>query len=152
MNAIYKFADDTTVVGQTSNNDESEYRKEIEGLMTWCNEDNLSLNVSKSKELIIDFRKKGGKRIPIYANGAQVERVENVKFLGVMLTDNLSSTSHVTVKKVQQCLFFLRWVRKFGTSIMFLTNFCSCTNKNILSGCIMAWYGNCSAQDHKKLQ
>eukprot|EP00061_Rhincodon_typus_P013601 g40074.t1 len=31
-NTIYKFADDTTVVGQISNNDESEYRKEMDGL------------------------------------------------------------------------------------------------------------------------
>eukprot|EP00061_Rhincodon_typus_P013407 g39763.t1 len=53
MNTIYKLVEDTTVVGQTSNNDESNYRREIEGLVMWCNDNNLSLNVSKTKELII---------------------------------------------------------------------------------------------------
>ena len=33
-----------------------------------------------------------------------------------------------------------------------LTNFYRCTIEHILSGCITAWYGSCSAQDHKKLQ
>eukprot|EP00061_Rhincodon_typus_P001848 g15948.t1 len=119
MNAIYKFADDPIMVGQISSNDEPEYRKEVKGLVIWCHEKNPFLNVSKTKELIIDFRKKGGEYAPIYINGTEVERVESVKFLDVTITGNLSWTSHVhaTVKKAQQCLFFLRWLRKFGMSI-----------------------------------
>eukprot|EP00061_Rhincodon_typus_P015909 g43851.t1 len=58
----------------------------------------------------------------------------------------------VAVKKAQQCLFFLRQLRKFGTSIRTLTNVCRCTIESILSRCITAWCGNCSAQDRKKLQ
>eukprot|EP00061_Rhincodon_typus_P008838 g31812.t1 len=73
-NAIYKFADNTTIVGQISNNDETAYRKEIECLVSWCKDDNISLNVSKSEELIINFRKKGGEHTPIYINGVEVER------------------------------------------------------------------------------
>eukprot|EP00061_Rhincodon_typus_P015831 g43734.t1 len=154
MNVIHKFADDTTVVGRISNNNKSNYRREIEGLVMWCNENNLSLNVNKPKQLIINFRKKGGEHIPIYINGTGVERVKSIKFLGMMITDNLSWTSHVdaTVKKAQQRLFFLRRLRKFVMSIRSLTNFYRCTIESILPGCIMAWYGNCSAQDCKKVQ
>eukprot|EP00061_Rhincodon_typus_P001497 g14963.t1 len=86
MNAIYKFADDTTIVGQISNNDKSKYRREIEGLVTWCNENKLSLNVSKTKELIIDFRK--GEHVPTYINRTEGERVESIKFLGMTITDD----------------------------------------------------------------
>eukprot|EP00061_Rhincodon_typus_P017130 g45689.t1 len=86
---------------------------------------------------------------PIYINVAEVERMQSLKFLGVMITDNLSSTSHVDamVKKAQQRLFFLRLLRKVGMSTRSLTNFYRCTTESI-----MAWYSNCSAQDHKKLQ
>eukprot|EP00061_Rhincodon_typus_P007878 g30001.t1 len=56
------------------------------------------------------------------------------------------------VKKAQQRLFFLRQLRKFGTSIRSLTNFYRCTIESILSGYITAWYGNCSARDRKQLQ
>eukprot|EP00061_Rhincodon_typus_P008230 g30658.t1 len=119
----------------------------------WCNENNLSLNIGKTKELIIVLRKKGGEHAPIYINGTQVERVESVKFLRVTITDNLSWTSHVdvTVKKAQQHLFFRR-LRKFGMSIRTLINFYRCIIESILSGCTIAWYGNCPAQDRKKLQ
>eukprot|EP00061_Rhincodon_typus_P010259 g34421.t1 len=155
VNTIYKFTDDTTVVGWTSNNDESNYRREVGDLATWPNENNIFLNVGKTKELIIDFRKKGGGvHAPIYNNGIEVKRVEIFKFHGVTITDNVSWTSRidVAVKKAQQYLLFLRQIGKFGMSITFLTNFYRCTTENILSGCIMAWYGNCSSQDRKKLQ
>ncbi|KAJ8333589.1 hypothetical protein SKAU_G00415970 [Synaphobranchus kaupii] len=40
-NHIYKFADEMTVVGCITNNDESAYREEVEQLTTWCAENNL---------------------------------------------------------------------------------------------------------------
>ena len=76
------------------------------------------------------------------------------KFLGVQITYNLSWSPHADaiVKKAHQCLYFLRRLRKFGMSATTLTNFYRCTVESILSGCITAWYGSCSAQDCKKLQ
>eukprot|EP00061_Rhincodon_typus_P000981 g13356.t1 len=104
--------------------------------------------------MIINFRKKGGEHTSIYSNGTEVERVKSIKFLRVTITNNLSWISHVdaTVKKAQQHLFFLRQLRKFGMSVRSLTNFYRCTIESALSGCTTAWYGNCSAQDSKKLQ
>eukprot|EP00061_Rhincodon_typus_P004823 g23504.t1 len=93
-NSIYKFADDTTVVGQISDNDITEYRKKIECLAAWCKDNNLSINVSKMKELIIDFRKQSGGHTLVCINGAEVEMVESVRFLGVMITNNLSWITH----------------------------------------------------------
>ena len=58
-NAIIKFADDTTLVGLNSGGDESAYRAEVHGLVTRCKDNNLTLNTAKTKELIIDFRKRG---------------------------------------------------------------------------------------------
>jgi hypothetical protein len=55
-NAI-KFANDTTVVGLITNNDETAYREEVRALGVWCLENNLSLNINKTKEMIVDFRK-----------------------------------------------------------------------------------------------
>ena len=52
-NTIIKFADDTTVVGLIANNDETDYREEVRDLSVWCQDNNLSLNVSKTKEMIL---------------------------------------------------------------------------------------------------
>ncbi len=55
--SIVKFADDTVVLGLINNNDETAYLGEVERLTSWCQDNCLSLNVSKTKELIVDFRK-----------------------------------------------------------------------------------------------
>jgi hypothetical protein len=56
-NSIIKFADDTTVVGLITNNDKTAYREEVRFLGVWCQQNNLSLNFIKTKEMIVDFRK-----------------------------------------------------------------------------------------------
>ncbi len=48
--SIFKFADDTVVLGLISNNDETAYLDEVERLTSWCQDNCLSLNVSKTKE------------------------------------------------------------------------------------------------------
>jgi hypothetical protein len=52
-NSIIKFADDTTVVGLITNNDEAASREEVRALGVWCQEKNLSLNFNKTKEMIV---------------------------------------------------------------------------------------------------
>ncbi|KAK1801020.1 hypothetical protein P4O66_004683 [Electrophorus voltai] len=52
-----KFVDNTTVVGLILGEDETACRDEVQGLARWCSKNNLILNSSKTKELIIDFRK-----------------------------------------------------------------------------------------------
>ena len=79
-NLIIKFADDTTVVGLITNNDEAASLEEV-GM--WCRENSLSLNVNKTKELIVDFRKQ--QRDRCRASG---------KFLGAHITDDLEWSTH----------------------------------------------------------
>jgi hypothetical protein len=58
----------------------------------WCLENNLSLNVNKTKELIVDFREQQRVHPLIYIDGTAVEKVEkeeSFKYLGVHLTDKL---------------------------------------------------------------
>ena len=55
-NSIIKFEDAPTVVGLITNNDETAYMEEVRALAEWCQESNLSLNINKMKEQIVDFR------------------------------------------------------------------------------------------------
>eukprot|EP00061_Rhincodon_typus_P003690 g20723.t1 len=81
-----------------------------------------SLEHLDNKDTYIRFLEKGGEHAPISINRAEINRAESIKFLGL---------------------------RKFGR---FLTNFYRCTTESILSRYILAWFGNCSTRDHKKLQ
>ena len=76
----------------------------------------------KTKEMIVDYRERRTEHAPILIKGAVVEQVESFKFLGVHITNKLSWSKY------------------------------SCTIESILTGCITAWYSNCSASDHKALQ
>ena len=57
-NSIIKFADDTTAVGLIIDNDETAYREEVRDQAVWCQDNKISLNVIKTKELIVDYRKR----------------------------------------------------------------------------------------------
>ena len=76
-NTIKKFADATMVVGLITANDETAYREEVKDLTVWCQGNNLSLNVSKAKELIVDYRKQRAEHAPIHIDGAVVGRCDH---------------------------------------------------------------------------
>jgi hypothetical protein len=91
-------------------NIERVYREEVRDLEVWCQDNNLSLNVSKTKELIVDYIKRRSKQAPVNIDGAVVERVESFKFLGVHIINELSWSKHTKtfVKIAWQHLFPLR--------------------------------------------
>ncbi|KAK2912264.1 hypothetical protein Q8A73_006377 [Channa argus] len=153
-NHIVKFADDMTVVGLISKNDKSAYREEVQRLTALCGANNLSLNVDKTKEMVVDFRRAQGDHSPMIIGGSSVEIIKSTKFLGVHLADNLTwsvNTSSIT-KKAQQRLYFLRRLRKAHLPPPILTMFYRGTIESILSSCITAWFGNCTLADRKTLQ
>ncbi len=124
-NHINKFADETTVVGLIKNNNETHYREEVAQLAEWCGANNLSLNVGKTKEVVMDFRRNSVDHPPLTIDGSTMERVSSTKFLGVHITEDLTWTTNVTSlnKKVQQCLHFLRRLKRASLPPPILTTF-----------------------------
>lgn len=70
-----KIADNTTVVGLVTSDDETSYREEVDSLVVQCEDNNLALNVDKTKELLVDFRRVPPEHLPLTNNGVEVERV-----------------------------------------------------------------------------
>ncbi len=85
-NIIFKFADDTMVIGLITNNDETAYREEVSTLTKWCQENHLSLNIDMTKELMVDFRSREHTHITI--DKTPVEWVNSFKFLGIHITED----------------------------------------------------------------
>ncbi|KAI2653210.1 putative RNA-directed DNA polymerase from transposon BS [Labeo rohita] len=56
-NTKVKIADDTTIVGLISENNEIYYREEVQHLVEWCVDSDLVLNTTKTKEIIVDYRR-----------------------------------------------------------------------------------------------
>ena len=80
---IDKFADDT---GLLMNDDNSHYRQEVGRFVDWWDTNCLVLNVGKTKEIIIDFRRKKPNDNPIMVKGEAVEQVDKYCYLGLKQT------------------------------------------------------------------
>ena len=50
----------------------------------WCLDNNLSLKVIKTKEMIVDYRKRRTEHAPFLIDGAVVQQIESIKNLGVV--------------------------------------------------------------------
>ncbi len=144
----------TTVIGLITDNDEMAYREEVSTLTKWCQENHLSLNIDKTKELVVDFRRQSRVHTPITIDKTPVERLSRFKFLCVHITEDLTWSAHTdaVLKKAHQHLFFLRRLRKFGTSPSILRSFYTCTVESFLTSCITAWFGNSTAGNRRALQ
>ena len=114
----------------------------------------ISLNTTKTKEFILDYRRQSADPAPLHINGDRVEKVYTFKFLGAHLSDDLSWSANTSeiVKKAQQRLHFLRVLRKNNLECNLMVAFCRTTIESILTYCISAWYFGFTAADNRALQ
>ncbi|KAK0140100.1 hypothetical protein N1851_022986 [Merluccius polli] len=113
------------------------------------------LNISKTKELIIDFRRKKKTDIqPLVINGDEVKITSNFRFLGVHLDNDLSWSTNTSaiLKKAHQRLYFLRVLRKNNLSRELMVSFYRCSIESVLTYCTGVWFWSCTAAERKSLQ
>lgn len=72
---IQKFSDDTAIVGCVFEGNKLEYREVIRGFVSWCELNQLQLNANKTKEMMINFKKKTSHFIPVNIQGLEIEVV-----------------------------------------------------------------------------
>nr|XP_029134639.1 LOW QUALITY PROTEIN: mucin-5AC-like [Labrus bergylta] len=66
---LQKFSDDSSILGCITDDEEEEYRGLIESFITWCNSNHLELNICKTKELVVDYRKEEEAPCPCHHAG-----------------------------------------------------------------------------------
>ena len=127
-------------------NNESVYREEVQRMVGWCKNNNLVLNISKTKEMIIDFRKKKTPIHPLFIDGAEVLQP---KFLGSTISKDLSwcNNSIDIIKKAQKRMSFLRHLKRFGLSQAILTRFYRAVIESVLPFSITVWFGRASQDE-----
>ena len=81
-------------------------------MVGWCGKNNLVLNVSKTCEMTIDFRKHKKTMCHLLIDNSVVKHVETLTFLGSTISSDLSWRNNTAsmVKKAQQRspMYFLR--------------------------------------------
>ena len=94
-----------------------------------------------------------GSTAPNHINGEHVERVHTLRFLGVLISADISWSENTTtiIKKAQQRLHFLRVLRKHNLNPNLLLTFYHSSIESLLTYCITVWYGSCTAADRERL-
>ena len=146
-----KYSDDTALVDLSDN--DTIYFEEVSRFNTWCKENFLDLNVSKTKEMVIDFRKKGVNVPDLYIDGVKVERVSEYKYLGTVIDDklNFSANTKVLQKKCQSRIYLLQKLRNLDVSTYVLKTFYRSFIESILTFSFLCWFSGLSMDDKKKV-
>ena len=111
-------------------------------MVEWCGEHNLLLNVSKTKELIFDFRKQQIEHNQLNINGSVVDIGHSYKYLGTIIDDKLSWSENTNniFSKCMQRLYFLRLLRSFGIDNTILAMFYSSVIQSVVAFNAIIWW------------
>ncbi len=112
------------MIGLITDDDDSIYQQQLAMFVTCCDANFLELNVSKTKEMVIDLRTKKHTPDSVVLKGSDVERVSVYKYLGIVMDDKLSWHPHVDflVKRLSVRMYYLRKRNYFNVNprILFL--------------------------------
>ena len=106
-----KYVDDTTIWESCSTDiSTSNIQTAANDAVLWCKQNNMKLNIDKTKEMTIYYGKRQIDFPAIQVNSTDLEKVKSSKVLGVVINDKLKWGDHVTYisRKASQRLYFLR--------------------------------------------
>ena len=111
--------------------------------ITWCEANILSVNVSKTKEIIFDFRKKKTPSLSFSTNG-EVEITDSYKCLGLTINNKFTCNENldIIVKKTNQRGYFLRKLKLFNADKAIISIVYSSTIESLFSFGIVSYGGN----------
>ncbi len=86
---ILKYADDSVIVSLLQGS-ETGHGPVVQDFADWCDRSFLQMNISKTKNMCIDFRKLPRAKESTSINGPAVECVNKYKYLGTIIDDKLN--------------------------------------------------------------
>lgn len=150
---VVKYADDTCIIGLITDRNENMYRTKVDDFVMWCKQMSLILNIKKTKEMIVDFRKKDNAILPLAIDQDDIEMVSNYKYLGTHIDKDFSwnTNTQTIVSKVNQRLYLLRKLKTFNIRRETLLFFYDSIIKPIISFSCLVWFFGLTSQNKMKL-
>jgi hypothetical protein len=139
---VIKYADDTVVLGLVKNNDDRHYLDCVEYTHTWCKLNFLDLNVSKTKEIVWNFRRTPTLLTPVKIDDEEVDRVPEYKYLGVFVDSKFNFVKHVSmqIKKANKRLFCIRTMKNLNVDPNLIVYFFNATVPSVVMYAAVAFY------------
>lgn len=114
------------------------------GLLYFLKEDFLDLNVTKTKDMCIDFRRHHPTPEKMIIDVKEVEIVESYNYLGIIIDNKLTFELNTDMlsKKSQQRLFCLRKLAKFQVDRSLMTLFYKSFTESVFTFSCICWYAS----------
>jgi hypothetical protein len=140
---LYKYADDLVLIRASNNiSDTAELQTMIDYISAWSSERSLYLNPSKCRETIFSLNKGARLRNVLPPHARQVddtdlEIVDNMKYLGVTISANLTWTAHMwdILSKIRKLSYFIKRLLSFQVPVYVLHRFVYACALPILLNC-----------------
>lgn len=152
--SIIKYADDTVITGKIFNDDCENFYAQVDFFVDWCKSNFLELNVKKTKEMIIDFRTKNQVTPDnIIINEETVERVDNFKYLGYVIDNQLKGKENTDLvfKKCNQRLHFMRLLNNLHIDRKIISLFYKSIIESVINFSLTTWYEKLRNKDKNRL-
>ena len=120
--------------------------------MKWSQDNNLTINVKKTKEIIIDFRKNTCAPTPLTINNHVVEIVQSHNILGTTFENNLrwDLNSSIILNKARKRLFCLKSLCSFKLSSKTCTMVYKALIESIITKSFLVWFPNSTKTIRRK--
>ena len=150
---IIKYADDSIIVSLLDD-DEVVHGPVLNDFLSWCKDAYLELNVSKTKEMCVDFRKSSPVPLNSVVHGQPVDLVTSYKYLGTTFDSKLrfDVNCDILCKKGQQRLYCLRRLANFQIDKSLMRMFYCSFIESVISFSIICWFGNLNVKDKNNLK
>ena len=112
----WKFVNNTSVSEVINKNEMGKMQYLVNDINTWCTKNDMKLNQTKCKDMIISFALEHPKLDPIFIAEHELVPVSSAKILGMYISVDLKWNTHIThiVSKASKRLYFLRLLKHSG--------------------------------------
>ena len=148
---VIKYSDDSAI--EDLSNTDGVYFSAVRRFYTWCKENFLNLNILKTKEMFIDFRKTPPPVPYLEIYDKIVERVDKYKYLGTFIDNSLAFNKNVDAihRKCQPRLYCLHRLKNIGIDPKSLQMYYKCCIESLLTIPFMCWYGSLCVRSKRVL-
>ena len=146
----WKYVDDTSLSETIGKDCQSNLQSIINEIDRWCSENDMMLNRSKCKDLIISFTNNKPNFDPLVIAEGCIPQVSSAKILGLNFSSDLSWSLHIKhiVSKASKRLFFLRVLKRNGVEQSSLIKVYTTCIRTVLEYACQVW--NFSAPEYLK--
>ncbi len=139
-----KYVDDVSLATVSPDPYDQCMQKSFDNLVDWSVNNNLKINNKKTKEMIVHFGKQFHiSTVPNLSNkDAVIDKVNEFKFLGVILRDDLNWCSHVAyiIAKASKRIYVISLLSRYKVSVVDLISIYCSIVRSVLEYAMPVWH------------